>query len=334
MLKVAAPCNWNENIKVGGMSIIKSSELAYVRMRLPDLAVAEEFLNAFGLVTVERAGDTLYLRGTDPAHHCYIVEQGPQRMLGFAFEAKTREDLDVLAEATGSAVEPLQEPGGGWRVRLQEPNGYTVEIVHGVAKLDPIVIERQPYNSVRHPAVRANEAFRLDKGKPTPVRRIAHVVLSSPDALDTIAWFRHHLGLIPSDEIYAEEVGGRQIGAFLRVDNGPEYVDHHSLYVLTTPRTGLQHISFEAQDIDAVLADHHYLKSLGRYRHVWGIGRHLLGSQLFDYWHDPFGYVHEHWADSDRFNADVPTGKWTAREGLVNQWGEPPSEVFRGSVQL
>ena len=55
-------------------------------------------------------------------------------------------------------------------------------------------------------------------------------------------------------------------------------------------------------DIDDVCMGHDYLKKFGKYEHMWGIGRHVLGSQVYDYWADPWGRVHEHWADSDRLN--------------------------------
>jgi len=29
---------------------------------------------------------------------------------------------------------------------------------------------------------------------------------------------------------------------------------------------------------------HEYMRSQGSYKHIWGIGRHVLGSQVFDYW--------------------------------------------------
>lgn len=314
------------------VSIIKCSELAYFRMRLPDPELAERFLHDFGLLTVERTEDSIYLRGTDPVHHCYIVERGPKRMLGFAFSAKSMEDLHKLSKSTRQPVEAINEVGGGYRVRLQEPNGYCVEIVYGMQPVAAITMVRQPVNTAAQPYLRAGEVLRLPRGRPTLVKRLAHVVLATPNVKETISWFQETLGLISSDEVYAE-IGGQLLGAFMRADNGAEFVDHHSLYVTTAARAGLQHVSFEAQDMDAVLADHHYLKGLGRYNHVWGIGRHMLGSQLFDYWHDPFGYVHEHWADSDRLNADTPTGVWTVQEGLITQWGEPPSDVFRNSVQ-
>jgi len=319
----------NEDI----MPIIKCSELAYIRMRLPDLELAEQFLHEFGLLTIERTENSIYLRGTDPVHHCYVVERGPKRMLGFAFLAKSMVDLEMLSKATAQAVETINEAGGGYRVRLQEPNGYCVEIVYGVAPVDPIAIVRQPVNTAAQPYLRTGEVLRLPRGRPTPIKRFAHLVLATPKAKETIRWFSETLGLISSDEIYAE-IGGQQFGAFLRVNNGAEFVDHHSMFISTAPKIGVQHISFEAQDIDAVLADHHYLKGLGRYTHAWGIGRHLLGSQLFDYWQDPFGYIHEHWADSDRLNADTATGVWTIQDGLITQWGEPPTELFVNSIQL
>jgi hypothetical protein len=83
------------------------------------------------------------------------------------------------------------------------------------------------------------------------------------------------------------------------------------------------------QDVDAVLHDHHHLKRLGKYEQLWGVGRHLLGSQIFDYWADPWGYPHEHWADTDKLNASAETGSWDVAEGVANQWGDDPPAAFR-----
>jgi catechol 2,3-dioxygenase-like lactoylglutathione lyase family enzyme len=313
------------------VSIIKCNELFYIRRRAPDVRQVETFLNHFGLISCAQQGGSVYLRGTDPVHHCYILEEGPARLLGFAFLAKSEADLHRLADATRRAVEPLTEPGGGLRVRLQEPNGYDVDIVYGIAVPEAIGVERQPVNTGSQPTLRAGELLRLPRGQATPVKRIAHVVLGTPLVEETAAWFRETLGFIPSDEVFRGETD-EKIASFLRVDKGDEHVDHHAFLPMRSAMTGLQHVSFESQDIDAVMADHHYLRSLG-YEHLWGIGRHLLGSQLFDYWNDPLGYAHEHWADSDRLSASAPTGVWDAKEGMVTQWGEPADERFRNNVK-
>jgi hypothetical protein len=61
---------------------------------------------------------------------------------------------------------------------------------------------------------------------------------------------------------------------------------------------------------------------------MWGIGRHLLGSQVYDYWADPWGRVHERWADTDRLNARSGSNLLPAHEALGSQWGGPPPEKF------
>lgn len=43
------------------------------------------------------------------------------------------------------------------------------------------------------------------------------------------------------------------------------------------------HCSFEVNDFDSEHVGHEHLLSKG-WTNVWGIGRHLLGSQIFDYW--------------------------------------------------
>ncbi len=71
---------------------------------------------------------------------------------------------------------------------------------------------------------------------------------------------------------------------------------------------------------------HEHLQEKG-YEHFWGIGRHSLGSQVFDYWGDPWGRVHEHWADTDVLNASVPPNLW-GRGEIGGPWGEAPPERF------
>ena len=216
-------------------------------------------------------------------------------------------------------------------MRLSEPNGYQVDVVSGIAPAEAVEVHRFAVNTASAPLNRAGTLLRLPQGKPTPVKRLAHVVMGTPRVEETAQWFRDVLGLLVSDVVYYQ-LGGYQVASFMRVNKGAEFVDHHAFLPMRSPNVGLQHISFEAQDLDAVWADHHFLKSQG-YKHLWGIGRHLLGSQMFDYWSDPFGYVHEHWADSDRLDASAPPNVWEAKTGLATQWGEPGSQEFRSSVK-
>jgi catechol 2,3-dioxygenase-like lactoylglutathione lyase family enzyme len=309
------------------MALIKVTDLAYGRLRTPDLDLAEEFLTHFGMVKTERTANALYMRGSDAPHHIHVTEKGEPGFVGLAYYAATLDDLKRVATAPGaSAVETIDEPGGGKRVRLREPNGYQIEVVYGIKKLKPIPVKRQALNMGKESLRRAGELMRLPDG-PARVKRIGHGVMASPKVKETVQWFRDTLGLVCSDDVY---VGSKDniIGSFNRLDRGKEYVDHHVFFCIMNDRAGLNHLSFEVQDIDDVFMGHKYLAQLGKYEHMWGMGRHLLGSQIYDYWADPWGRVHEHWSDTDRLNLKNGSNLISAEEGLISQWGERPPQKF------
>src|SRR5713101_1027288 len=276
------------------MALIKVQDIAYGRLRAPDLDAMEAFLTHFGMVRANRTKSALYMRGTGPSHHLHVTEQGEPAFVGIAWQAASAEDLARVAKAPGASA------------------------------VAAIAVTRQAINNGAEMLRRKGELYRLKRG-PATVQRIGHGVMATPRLRETVQWFRDTLGLIGSDDLY---VGSKDnlIGSFNRCDRGEEYVDHHVFFCLAHGKAGLNHLSFEVQDIDDVFAGHHYLKQLGKYEHMWGIGRHLLGSNVYDYWADPWGRVHEHWSDSDRLNARSGTNLMPAEEGLVSQWGEPPPQ--------
>ena len=271
------------------------------------------------------------MRGSDPDHHIHVTEKGEPGFIGFAYYATSEEDLERLSNASGaSGVEDIDEPGGGRRVRLTEPNGYQIEVVHGIDTLEPIGVPFQEVNSGAHPENRAGELMRIHTG-PSRVKRIGHGVMGSPKVLETVSWFRETLGMVRSDDVYAGSEDNI-IGSFNRCDQGDAFVDHHVFFCMTNEKAGLNHLSFEVHDVDDVFTGHEYLRGLDKYEHMWGLGRHLLGSQVYDYWADPWGRVHEHWADSDRLNVANGGTLISAEDGLVSQWGEGPPDKFIGHV--
>ena len=309
------------------MPYIKVRELAYGRLRAPDLEEMEEFLTHFGMTRAARTPQALYMRGTDARHHIHVTEKGEPAFLGFAYYAAEEEDLGRLAAAPGaSAVESIDEPGAGKRVRLREPNGYEIEVIHGVETPEPVPVARDKMNSGAEPLRRAGSLMRPSKS-PAPVKRIGHGVLATPRVEETARWFRDTLGFLCSDDVYDGEKSNI-VGSFNRCDCGDEYTDHHALFCIRNERAGLSHLSFEVPDADAVFMDHEYLAGLGKYEHMWGIGRHILGSQIFDYWCDPWRHVHERWADTDRLNARSDSHLVMAAEGFGSQWGPGAPEKF------
>src|SRR5271170_5159520 len=147
------------------MPVIKAVDLAYGRLRSPDLDKQEEFLTAFGMVRADRTKTALYMRGTDTPHHIHVTELGPPKYVGIALHAGSMDDLEKLARTPGaSPVESIDEPGGGKRVRLTDPDGFQVEVVHGMQMLAPIPVHRPKVNSGEDKYRRKGELFRVDPG--------------------------------------------------------------------------------------------------------------------------------------------------------------------------
>ncbi|MGH7089986.1 MAG: hypothetical protein ACREFQ_13905, partial [Stellaceae bacterium] len=63
---------------------IKVWDIAYGRLRSPDLDATEEFLTDFGMVRAARTPTALYMRGTDPFHHIHVTEKGAPGFIGMA----------------------------------------------------------------------------------------------------------------------------------------------------------------------------------------------------------------------------------------------------------
>ena len=314
------------------MPVVKAADFLWGRLRSPDLGVAEEFLTDFGFVRVARTKDKLFMRGTDPVHHIHVTELGPSKFLGFAYAVASEDDLKRAAKAPGaSAIETIDEPGGGRRVRLTDPNGYQIELIHGLEKAAKLPVRDNVMNWGEAKLRRAGSLCRVPRG-PSQVKRIGHGVLMSTDIGKTLAWYRETLGLLCSDDVYAGDKAN-VIGSFNRLDRGDDYVDHHVFFCIAGPKTGLNHLSFEVRDVDDVMLGHEHMKSKGKYKHVWGIGRHVLGSQIYDYWQDPWGRVHEHWTDTDVLNARAPANQVPAGEGLLSQWGDAvPQELIDHAI--
>jgi catechol-2,3-dioxygenase len=155
-------------------------------------------------------------------------------------------------------------------------------------------------------------------------------VLGVSDFRNSERWYKQRFGLLTSDEI--QPAPGIGVGAFLRADRGSEPSDHHTLFMIENPAgAGFMHAAFEVPDFDDLMMGHRHLARNERHHH-WGVGRHVLGSQVFDYWRDPWGHEVEHWTDGDRHTADVPPGIASMEQLLGVQWGMdmPPVDGFDG----
>jgi len=304
-------------------------DIAKVIYEVPDLPLMEQTLRDFGLFTVERSDRALYMRGTGTQHHIHETRLGPAaRFVGAAIEVSSREDLDELAGFPGSSpVQANDEPGGGWVVRMTMPDGFEINAVWGRERPEPLPLRApNPFNT-GEVKPRVNGSIRVRR-EPSPVIRLGHFVLHVSSHDESVAWLRERFGMLPSDHFAPPGEQGPIVGTFLRCNRGKELVDHHCMLILQADVVTVHHSSFEVQDLDAIMGAHDYLAAKN-WRLDCGVGRHLLGSQVFDYWKDPFGFRIEHYTDGDVVDADHKPTVFNGTAGETTQWGmEPPPDFF------
>ncbi len=311
-----------------GNPLVKVAGLAWLEFEKPDLDRAGRFGTDFGFTVADRTPETLVLRGRQAAAACLAVRRGPRaRFVGPTFAAAARDDLDRLARGTGGTVAAYQ---GGHAVLLRDPSGFPVRVVHGVPEL-PALPERAPLplNFGTEPA-RGNATQRPAR-RPAEIQRLGHVVLGTTRFGAALDWYLDTLGLIVSDFLYLD--GQRDRGpamAFIRCDLGTVPADHHTLAMILQPRTGYVHSAYQLTDLDEVAASGAYLRER-RYRHAWGLGRHIQGSQIFDYWRDPDRLMFEHYTDGDMFDAAMEPGWAPLSASGLAQWGPKATAEFTGT---
>lgn len=300
------------------MSTIKIEDIAYVRYSAPDLQAMRAFLLDFGLTPAPSPSGTLYARGAGADPFIHATVEGAPGFAALGLRAESVGDLEKLAASEGARVETSSAPGGGSIVSLTDPDGRCVEVVAGQTRAPQYSLEADgPHNNARDKA-RLRAPLRLAGGAASVVR-LGHAVLEVKDFRAAEAWYKDRFGFITSDEI--EMAPGQAIGAFMRCDRGDTPTDHHTLFLLQSPNApGINHAAFEVANFDDLMRGHTHLKNAKR-TPAWGVGRHILGSQVFDYWKDPWGNELEHWTDGDLFTAADGSHKATFQDLLGVQWG-------------
>ena len=225
--------------------VVRIRDLAYVRLRVPDLDAMERYLGDFGLARSARTDKALFMRGAGPSHHCHVSELGSDAgLVGFGFLAASADDLERMAKTPGaSAVEDTGEPGGGRRVVLHDPWGNRIDLVHGIAEVAPLAVPAGPGFNFGSRVERRGDVTRVPQG-PSRVLRLGHGGINVPDPDEAFEWYHSRFGILQSDVI---AVGDFRLAMFCRCDRGAEPTDHHSFLIARSldGQLGLNHVSFE-----------------------------------------------------------------------------------------
>ena len=172
------------------------------------------------------------------------------------------------------------------------------------------------------------EFTRMKKG-PAKIHKLGHFGYHTDNYDATCEWYQTNFNFKPMDVLWAPGNESFDVATFHCLELGKEYVDHHCLLMVRGehPGSSVHHSSFEVEDLDTQFMGHQWLETHG-YDLVWGIGRHVHGSQVFDYWYDPSHFIVEHYADGDLVNEDTKTTR--AEAGNMAVWGPPVPAVWGG----
>lgn len=306
-------------LELHGEPMVRAIDTAYIMFQIPDLQRQQVFLQDFGMVAASVSDEALYMRGYGDTPYIYKAQRGASAgFLGAGFLVESLGELNRVADELSLPVEDIQGPGGGKRVRLTDPDGFWVDLVCDRDAVTPLETRRDPL-----PQNLPDKKNRLNKGQRTPlapsaVERFGHYVLMVSDFETSWRWYRKHLGVLPTDVLCTGK--GTPVLTFSRLDKGDRPADHHTVVLAGGPTPGCMHSAYETIDQDAIGQGQQFLKLKG-WRHFWGMGRHILGSQIFDYWLDPHGFEVEHYADGDVFDNAYPTQYHLFDRGGLWAWG-------------
>ncbi|BEJ16609.1 hypothetical protein CspHIS471_0600100 [Cutaneotrichosporon sp. HIS471] len=311
---------------------IRIQRLSHMRYQHADLPKARQFLEDFGMHVVysENDGKSLYFAGQGPDAFVYVATAGEtSAFLGGTFLVETKADLERASDLIPGATKLLPaSPAGGFLVTFQDPDGLPCNLVWGLPERE-IVIQPSP-DAVNYPVQKPRKGeFRRFKQEPCPIFKLGHFGLLVSSFEQTFDFYTRYFNLKATDVLTAPD--GTKVAGFMHVDREEEWVDHHTFFFSMNARVGPHHCSFEVRDSDVQAIGHDWLKAKG-YTPSWGVGRHILGSQIFDYWYMPDNFMIEHYSDGDLVNNTFETNYLPAGDEALAIWGPAVPKGFMDAI--
>ena len=212
--------------------MIKVQDIVYCIYSSPDLDKMKAFFLDFGMVEAARTQDRLYMRGAGKYPYLNITEKGPAGFVAVGMLAGSEADLEEAARLPGSsAVETMDAPGGGKRVRLQGPDNFRFDLVHGMAPAEELPVRKPlPINF----AWQKQRVVDLQRPEFEPARvvRLGHCVLKFSDGDGAVKWLKETLGMLITDRLHVPGERSKTLGHFMRINRGDKPADHHTIFAL------------------------------------------------------------------------------------------------------
>src|ERR1700745_3123331 len=218
------------------------SGLHHYALEVPDLAVAEGFLQDFGLETGEKDGSLVATCPGRQQEQVRLVEAPAKRLHHVTFTLRPG-TTDAVREALERSGTPAIEPPPGatedglW---LRDPDGTAVQL------LDEPQAPARPAAEVLVNMGGTRQRFDVAQWRTATEdvlpRRLGHSLLFTAQPGRMTDFYTQVLGLRVSDTIHHDLV------TFLNAGPG----DHHIFGFISSTHRGFHHASFEVPSIDAI----------------------------------------------------------------------------------
>ena len=285
--------------------------LTRIVIGVPDVEATASYYRDFGLTEL---GANRFAT-VDGGEQLAIARARQRRLLQLGIGVHDTDDLDRI----GSRLDKL---GIGYTrndtsMSVLDPNSSLTVVVEIADEIKQQYTPTPATNGPGRPD-RANlRAPGIDRENPVRPRKLGHVVVGSIDQDASHRFFTDGLGFKITDHVPG-------LASFMRCST-----DHHNVLVQQAPLNFLHHTAWEVDDVDEVGRGATAMLEGHPERHVWGLGRHHLGSNFFWYLKDPAGNFSEYYSDIDCI-IDEQLWKPVVLEGAkgLYSWGPPPPPSF------
>ena len=283
---------------------------ASITIGVPNVEETCRYYAEFGLT---RRGATFST--TDGGEQLRIVGSPTRRLIELCVGVDHPDDVvRVSDQLSGPGVAIEGDPS---RVTALEVHSGARVVVRVLPRLTQQPVATEPTNGPGSTHRRNGRAPGILRRGPVRPRKLGHVVIATPDAEASRRFFVDGVGFKVSDEV-------RGLASFIRCST-----DHHNLLLQPAPVPFLHHTSWQVDDVDEVGRGAMTMLEGHPERHVWGLGRHFIGSNFFWYLRDPAGNFSEYYSDMDSITDDQlwSPGMWEPSLRALYSWGPdvPPS---------
>lgn len=248
---------------------------------VPDPLAVAGFYRDFGLTETEPGRFSTL----DGGEQLRLVPSPRRRLVELGLGV---DDADDLARAaSGIAAFGLDATTGPDSVVVTEPGTALTVRLEIAPRYEHAAPEPADTNAPGRTSRAGARAAALTRGEPVRPRKLGHVVVGSLDPDHSERFFRDALGFELSDQVAGA-------ASFLRCST-----DHHNLLVQRAPVQFLHHTSWLVDDVDDIGRGAANVLAAHPDSHVWGLGRHFIGSNFFWYLKDPAGSFAEYHSDLD-----------------------------------